>query len=191
MQKWIRNTHLFIGLISLPFLLMYSLSAAQMAHRKWFKPNPTITNATFSIPGAEAADGRALARTLIARGIVRGEVQRVQAKPNGFEVRLVRPGTVQDITYDRASGQAQVHTSTSDIVFMLNRLHHIAGTHHKDPMTNVWGVALGLVGALLMLLAASGIYLWFKMHGEFVVGIVLLTLSLGFGAGMIYALRVT
>ena len=36
MYKWIRNTHLLIGLFACLFLLMYGVSSVQMAHNKWF-----------------------------------------------------------------------------------------------------------------------------------------------------------
>jgi hypothetical protein len=186
-----RNTHLLIGLLSVPFLLMYGLSAAQMAHQKWFKPEPVIRKQTIAVSPADASDARSLARVLMALGHIRGEVRRAETTPNGYKVGVVRPGTVQDVDYDRAKGQATIKTSTSDFVFMLNRLHHVAGIRHDYGLLNAWGWALGLTGALLIVLAVTGIYLWFKMHGELIMGLILLTLSLGYSLALLYALRIT
>jgi hypothetical protein len=37
MYRLLRNTHLFLGLPAFFFVLMYGLSAVQMAHDTWFR----------------------------------------------------------------------------------------------------------------------------------------------------------
>lgn len=56
MRKWMRNIHLLMGLLSLPFLLMYGLSAVQMAHPKWFKPQPVLTKQTIAVSPEQVGD---------------------------------------------------------------------------------------------------------------------------------------
>ena len=191
MHKWARNIHLTIGVLTTPFLLMYAFSAVQMAHPKWFKLNRTTIKTTVAVTAAEAPDGRALARVLMTRAAVAGEVNRIDITKSGYRIRVTRPGAVYDIVYDSVASQANVTETKSDTVFVLNRLHHLAGINHQWGWLNAWGWALGLIGVLLFALAITGIYLWFKMHGEFAIGLVLLLISFGYSLALIYSLRVT
>ena len=189
MQKWMRNTHLLLGVFSLPFMLMYGVSSVQMGHRKWFDSKPKVTNTSVQVAASEAPDARSLARVLMARGAMEGEIMRADSGPKGYQVRVMRPGTIYNVTYNPAADAAAIETSTSNFLFMLNRLHHVAGIRHDYAPLNWWGWILGLAGAMLIVLAATGIYLWFKMHGELVIGSILLAASLGYSVTLIVMMR--
>lgn len=189
MQRWFRNTHLVLGLLSSSFLLMYGISSVQMAHRPWFSAKPDVTVANVAVRSAEASGARALARALMRRGLLAGEVTNTAVKPFGYQVRVVRPGTVQDVKYVRESGIAEITTNRSNFLFVLNRLHHLAGVRHDYVPVNFWGGVLGLVSAMLIALALTGIYLWFKMHGERLAGSVILAISLGYSLTLIVLMR--
>jgi hypothetical protein len=49
MYKAIRNVHLLLASFSLPFLLMYAISAVQMAHNTWFAMKPAVREQQFSL----------------------------------------------------------------------------------------------------------------------------------------------
>ena len=72
---------------------------------------------------------------------------------------------------------------------MLNRIHHLAGQGHDFGLINAWGVCVGLVSAALILLGATGIYLWFKIHSERVIGVVLLAINLGICVTLLVLIR--
>jgi hypothetical protein len=75
------------------------------------------------------------------------------------------------------------------MIGMLNRLHHVGGLWHEYALINVWAVFVGLVSAILILLSITGIYLWFKIHSERVIGAILLTLSLGYSLTLTIMIR--
>ena len=189
MQKWARNLHLAVGVLTAPFLLMYAFSALQMAHSKWFKLNRVTTKTTLAIATGDATDGRAVARALMKRGAVAGEIGQIAAVKTGYRIHVTRPGAVYDIVYDATTGQAIVSETKSGAVFLLNRLHHLAGIDHQYGWLNAWGWMLGLTAVLLSGLGVTGIYLWFKMHGELVIGLALLAVSLGYSLTLLYSLR--
>ena len=191
MRKWARNIHVAIGLLTTPFLLMYAVSAIQMAHAQWFDLTRTTTKITVPVMPTEAPDGRALARVLMTRAGVSGEVSRIETIKTTRQIRIERPGATYEVTYDSAAGKANIIETKSDIFFLLNRLHHLAGINHHYFWLNVWGWVLGVTALLLIGLGATGIYLWFKMHGELAIGLALLTLSFGFSMVLLYLLRVT
>jgi hypothetical protein len=185
MYKLVRNTHLVLGLSSLLFLLMYSISAVQMAHRIRLTPEVAEEDITVT-PGLAA---RPLADTLMRDRGYGGELGNPQMTPKGFRITLTRPGTLYAINYDRATGQAHVRKETRSFMGMLNRLHHQNGLHHADGVLNAWGWALLLVSVGLLLIGATGIYMWFQLHKERRIGSVLLGLNLVVSIGLLLALR--
>jgi len=168
---------------------MYCISSIQMAHPAWFNAEPTVLKSEAPIAPERATDARAVARELLEQSAVAGEITDAKVTPNGFHVRVVRPGAVHDVEYLRATNVAVIQTATAGFVFMLNRIHHIAGVDHEYVPLNIWGAFVLVVSISLMLLAGTGVYLWFKLHQERMIGAVLLTLCLGYSLTVIALIR--
>jgi hypothetical protein len=49
MYKIVRNIHLLLASFSLPFLIMYGVSAVQMSHSAWFQMKPAVHEQELSI----------------------------------------------------------------------------------------------------------------------------------------------
>src|SRR4051812_5114820 len=135
MYKFIRNTHLLIGLFCFLFLLMYGVSAVQMAHNRWFDNRPVVSESEYKLD-AGAADARAVARQLMDRHRLRGELAQVRKADGNLIFRIQRPGTVYEVSYAPASGAAKVKTNVANFIFMLNRIHHVGGLWHEFTLTN-------------------------------------------------------
>ena len=178
MYKTIRTVHLLLASLSLPFLLMYGVSAVQMAHGTWFNMKPVVRESHLAMsPGM--TDARAVAREVTAHAPdVRGELTNVRVAAAEVVFRLVLPGTVHEVQYNPASGDTRLKTSVAGVMGMLNRLHHAAGLWHEPLSMNLWGGAVAIVSAALLLLGASGIYMWFVRRSERLFGAVLLGLNL-------------
>jgi len=185
MHKVVRNTHLILGMGSVFFVLMYAVSAAQMAHR--IRVTPQIVEEDLALaPGLEP---RPLAEALMRDRGYRGELGNPAITPKGFRVNIGRPGRQYVVNYDRATGVAHVRRETRSFLGMLNRLHHQHGLRHEDGVLNAWGWALLLVSLALLAIGASGVYLWFKMHRERLIGSVLLGANLVVSLALLVALR--
>jgi hypothetical protein len=156
-----------------------------MAHNKWFSLKPQVTESHTQIPETVADDPRAIGRQLGLRGDL-SDVQKTEA---GYKFRVHRPGTVYEVDYRRSSREAKVRTETGGFMVMLNRIHHIAGNWHEYSLINVWGVFVGLVSGALLVLGATGIYLWFRIHSERVIGAVLLAINLGICVTLLVLIR--
>jgi hypothetical protein len=189
LHRWLRNTHLILGLLAFPMVMVYGVSAVQMAHHDWFSEKPTVTESEVDAGPFGPSDGRALAQSLMDRYAMHGEVQQVRTTDEGIRLRIVRPGTVYDVEYVRQTGKAKVETSVAGFMGMLNRLHHAARMNHSYEPVNIWGGLVAFVSATLILLGLSGVYLWFKIHDERVIGAILLALSLGFSLTLITIIR--
>ncbi len=188
MYKTIRTLHLIFGLSSLPFLLVYGLSAVQMAHPKWFHTKPAIHDV--NIPMAPGyTDGRSVARELMINGNLRGEIASVQETAPGFTIRIVLPGTVHEIQYDRKTGTAYVRTSVAGFMGRLNRLHHAAGLWHEYLPLKCWAMFVGLVSLATVGLGLTGIVMWWMRRQDRMIGIILLGANLAFSVTILFLLR--
>ena len=191
MYKIVRNIHLLLASFSLPFLLMYGVSAVQMSHSAWFQMKPAVHEHELSIT-AGLTDARAIAREIMDRErAVKGEVSNIQPSDTGVVLRIVVPGTVHEVRYERGSGVARVKTSVAGVMGMLNRLHHWAGFWHEPVSMKVWGVAVAIASTALVLLGASGLYMWFTRRSERRIGIALLGINLAFAITLLTLLRLS
>jgi len=185
MHRFIRNTHLILGMASVLFVLLYSVSAAQMAHRIRITPRVEEDDAMLT-PGLAA---RPLADAMMRERGYGGELGQTQMTPSGFRVQIARPGTLYIVNYNRTTGQAHIRRETRSFMGMLNRLHHQHGLHHADGVLNAWGWALLIVSLGMIFLGATGVYLWFKLHTERVIGSILLAANVVISLGLLAALR--
>jgi hypothetical protein len=186
MYRWLRGTHLSLGAFCCAFLLMYGVSALQMAH---FNLRPAVTETTIALRADGAADARAVARQLMERGAVRGVLRNVTATDDGFRFRVERMGVAHQVTWSRTRGEAHIRTQDAGVLGALNRIHHTAGLWHESPLLNAWGVFVAIVSAALVLLSATGIYLWFKLKRLRKSGALVLAAGLAYSLTLIILIR--
>jgi hypothetical protein len=191
MYKIVRNIHLLLASFSLPFLIMYGVSAVQMSHSTSFQMKPAVHDREVSIAAGQT-DARVVAREIMERDAsIKGEISNIQRNDAGVALRIVVPGTVHEVRYERASGVALVKTSVAGVMGMLNRLHHWAGFWHEPVSMKVWAFAVAVASAALVLLGASGIYMWFMRRSERRIGIALLAINLVFAITLLTLLRLS
>ncbi len=186
--KTLRTIHLLCGAFAVPALLMYGISAVQMAHSKWFSLKPTVTERDIAMV-AGYAEGRKLANDLMAREPIRGEIATVKQTPAGFDLRILVPATVHEIRYESATGRTHIRTSVSGTMGMLNRLHHAAGLRHSYVPLQIWGVFVAFVSLATLGLGATGIWMWWLRKQERTWGVVLLSANLVFAVAILAMLR--
>ena len=186
--RTLRSIHLLLGVGSAAFFLMYGVSAVQMAHNSWFRGKPVIREQRVTL-ASHVTDARRVAQALMDRDLVRGDLQQTAIVAGGLTLRVVRPGTVSDVSYDAANGVAIIKTSTAKFFGMLNRLHHAAGFYHEFRLLNVWGWAVALISGLLIALGITGLWMWWLRREERAVGLVLLAVNLCFSISVLALIR--
>jgi len=186
----LRTIHLLCGVFAVPALLLYGLSAVQMAHNKWFNVKPTVIEMEMPLqPGL--GDGRQMTQEVMANRGLHGEIASVRKTPAGFESRVTVPGTVHEIRYDAVSGQARLKSSVAGFIGMLNRLHHAAGLRHEYIPLQLWGVLGGLVSLSILGLGVTGIWMWWLRKQERKWGLLLLAANLLYAITLLAMMRAT
>jgi len=184
MYTTLRNIHLLCGCFAVPALLMYGVSAVQMAHTSWFVMKPAVTESLVTLsPGA--IDGRRVANQLM----LGSEITTIQTTPKGFDIRMAVPGTVHEIHYDRATGDTRIRTSVAGVMGMLNRLHHAAGLWHDYAPMKLWALLVFLVSIATVGLGVTGIWMWWVRRQERTWGLILLAANLLFSVAILLRVR--
>ncbi len=174
MYRKIRAVHRYCALATLPFLLVYFVSAVLMAHRTWWPSTPVKSTGRVQL-SKELADGRAVAQELMKRGDVDGELLFTAAGPLGIRCTVARPGVSAAVSYSPQTGVADVVTSQRGWSGALADLHKTAGFAYRYATLRVWAMAAAAVSAILLLLGLSGLYLWYRQTSERRAGLVLLS----------------
>ena len=183
--KFLRHVHLILGLLLFWVIMMYAISAVQMAHR--IRIVPVVTESeTMSTPDLDA---RPLAKELMARDGISGEMGSVTTDAQGYRFSLTRAGGATQITYYRSTGRTVLRASDTGFWGVMNRLHHFHGLHNQTGVRNVWGWVVLFASLGLLALGATGIFMWFKLYQERAIGLILLGANLVVSIALLMALR--
>jgi hypothetical protein len=189
MYRWLREIHMAAGLAFAPFALMYGVSAVRMSHMSWFSGTPTVSEVRAAVPPEEATDARVVARELIARGLLKGELTGIRATAEEYRFEVHRPGASSEVTYSRRSGEARIQHRDEGAMAALVRIHHLASVHYGYWVYNAWGVMLVLTAVALLIAAGTGVWMWTRIPRERAVGSALLLGTLGFTLALLAIIR--
>ncbi len=182
MFRLMRNVHLILGLVFVVYALLFALSSLFIIYRPWLPSTQQESKIVVRVTADQAATPRALALELMRNHDLKGDLRQIEQTDEGMKFVVVRPGTRNEVTYARASGEAEIKSQRQGFLETLAQLHTNHGFWHDFLPSNGWAL-LSLLGSIgLFLLGATGIYLWFCHHEERVIGGILL------GLGLIYSL---
>ncbi len=181
MFQLMRNIHLGLGLALFVMALMFALSSLFVVYRGWFPNEVTETDRTVQVATEVATTPRALALELIRNHGLKGDVLGIEQDAETIRFRVFRPGTEHRVEYSKATGVVNIQDREWQLGQTLLQLHVTHGFWHDSIPQNIWAALSLLASFGLLLLGASGIYLWFEHHNERVIGSILLTVGLSYG----------
>ncbi|MCC7342408.1 MAG: hypothetical protein IT170_15105 [Bryobacterales bacterium] len=175
MFRWMRNIHLALGVGFFFVALLFALSSTVLMYRSWFPKS--VDRASVSVRVAPGLDGRTAALALMRTQGVTGDLYDIRAEGSDLRFRIARPGTEAAVTYSPATGEAKLETRRYNFYEMLVQLHTNHGFWHETLSSNLWAILSLAISVGLLLLGASGIYLWFKHPRERLIGNILLAIG--------------
>jgi len=185
MYRLLRNVHLILGLLLFWVVMMYGVSAAQMAHR--VRIASVVTERDVTAPAA--IEARPLVAHLMEHEALNGEMSAVTPRGGGYRFQVTRAGGNTVVQYESATGKVHLRETQTGMLGVLNRLHHFHGLRNETGRRNAWGWLVFLASLGLLTLGGTGIYLWFKLHTERVAGAILLGANLAISGVLLFALR--
>jgi len=188
MYRWLRNIHLASGLFSAIFLVVFAATAAQMAYRL-LGPNSSETTTTIDVPAGFQVNPRAFAWWLMEQHDLRGDLTNVTTNGAVVGLTIVRTGASHRVEYDSHQNSARVTTTSRNTLGMLNRIHHARGIAHEYWAINAWGWMLLVSSIALLLLAATGVVMWFMRHEDRRLGALVASVGLVWGLTLLVLMR--
>lgn len=186
--RWLRELHLAVGAFAAPFVLLYSLSALQMAHPR-VAFSGSVKSQWKTTLAVDLANPATVHERLRASHDVRGELIESHSDAGTLHLSVVRPGRRYAIAVALQSGHVSVQEEKANVSGLLNRLHHASGLWRREPTANAWGVAVVLVSIALLVLVATGVSMWIGRPKERRVGLIVSGTSLVFALGLLAAIR--
>lgn len=180
MFQLMRNIHLGLGLVFVLMAMIFALSSLVIIYRPYLDTKPVESERQVRISQEAAASPRAAARELMAEHGLKGELRQIQEEGDTVSFRILRPGETAEVEYARSSGEGTVKMRRQGALETMVALHTNHGLWHDYLPSNAWGAIALLTSLGLLLLGATGIYLWFSFHKERVIGGVLLGSGLAF-----------
>jgi hypothetical protein len=184
-----------------PFVLLFAASVLFLNHVKvaadrWESvasfPNIQLPDGVDSARGVEAVDR---ARAIMSQVSVAGEVgfTRYTKATNRFSFPVSRPGLERLVDVDLASRIATVSRRSTGIMEAFAYLHKMPGPHNIAIRgnwigTRAWRWLADTTIYLLLFISISGIYLWWAIKAERLIGLTLLIAGAGTISGLIYAI---
>lgn len=175
MFRLMRNVHLALGVAFFFVALLFAASSIVLIYRPWFPGGPEKANVMLQLQ--RGADARQAALELMRGHGLKGDLRNVSGTPETMQFMIWRPGTHVHVVYHPKTGVARLETRRFNLYETLVQLHVNHGFWHDFLPANVWallslGVSIGMI-----LLGATGIYLWWRHPQERVIGSALLALG--------------
>jgi hypothetical protein len=187
--RLVRDLHLYLGLFSSPFVLVFAISVPFLVHT-WLPKIGSETSTTrvvsdLPLPGdIETLSGRALIDTLkptLESVGVPGEVGFVRhmVKEEKLVIPVTIPGRETTVTISITNRESTIVTREIGLANALVTLHKSPGQHGPGIRMNwlfmkAWRWMADATVYLILFISVSGIYLWYVLRAERRVGFILL-----------------
>ena len=199
-----RDTHLYAGLFISPCIVLFAVSVFVLVHppgpaRGSSADLPSRSVANLRVPpGVENLSGRVrvdAVRSLLDQAGVHGEIGPIRyiPKEHRLSIPVGVPGRETTFSLDLVTRTATISDRDTGLWDAMIVLHKLPGPHLADLRMNwlpmqFWRWLADATVYLVLLISASGIYLWTVLRSERRVGIALLLAGGVAFFGMVYAL---
>lgn len=170
----IRDLHLYVGLVSCPFVLLFAVSTLALNHRWFSAAAATTPAASVAIRLPDGAGTIEHAREILRQLDVTGEIDYVRhnAKAGRLSIPVSKPGLTTTVEVDLNAGRATVQPGAdTGISGALSYLHRKPGPHNVRfrgnwPFMRGWAASADAVVYGILFLTVSGLYLWWMLKAE-------------------------
>jgi len=176
MLSLIRDIHLALGLFCAPLVLAYAMDGVRINHPRFYPKDATKSEQTYPV---SASEPEAIVSELNERY---GLVGRYWPPDSEGKFSIISPTANRTVQYDPATHSVRVETERPRFFSLATNLHFAAGVHNKDTAMNAWGWLVVLVSAAFVALGVTGLWLWIPRLKERRLGLLFLTVSVGYCA---------
>ena len=183
----IRALHLYFGLFTSPFILVFAISVLVINHPGFFSGmNPEVKTEDIHrklevIPFGET--DLVTAKAIINELGLTGEIDFISRTDSLFSFPLNKPGLINRVTVNTSNGDVLISQSDEGFFRGTRFLHMMPGQHNAMMRGNsgfmkVWRLVTDSIVYLMLFLSASGIFLWYFLRPDRKLGLYALSFGL-------------
>ena len=168
----VRRTHLYLGLLVAPWMLMYGLSSAVYNHQPFLRARFPVAQPEWTLafeqpchvilPEDEAQLRAAGARLLKEHGL-EGVAFSVYRSGPIFNVYLPHFWHPRRLVYDTTRARLTLERRQFAWYEFLTHQHGRGGYQQPSVLDKVWACSVDLVCVALLVWVATGLYLWWQL----------------------------
>ncbi len=173
MKNWnllFRRTHLYLGMLLIPWLLVYALSTVLFNHGHYFRQFRVLDRQwlplwekdyALDVPTGNEGLRETAQRVLREQGWSGAfGVQRQGQRLNIIVQKFWQP---KRLTYDHERKKLRAEARRSSWVEVFVRLHERTGYGQPGVLNNVWAFMVDVYCVTSLVWIGTGIYLWWKL----------------------------
>jgi hypothetical protein len=178
-DRWMRAAHLYTGLLLVPWMVVYAVSAFCINHKTWFagpdKPGPTfevVREADFPLDAAFPQEPREQVRAMLAYLDLDG-AYRIAGDPQANPLIIYRSCATGQyrVTWHRQPSRLVVERyGPTSFYVLVNNFHFQHGYDQEAVAYCAWAVIVDVVTVSTVIWVISGIYLWARRPRKRLLG---------------------
>ena len=165
-----RRVHLYLGMLLIPWVLIYALSTFTFNHRDWFRGQFNQPDSWAQLWKKEyKADVprqqpklKEWARGVLDENGITGAFN-VRHNRQSVLVNLIQFRNPIRVTYRKNSGQLLGEQKRTTLAEMMTRMHVRHGYGLGGVLYNSWAFVVDLVCFAIIAWTVTGLYLWWKL----------------------------
>jgi hypothetical protein len=162
-----RRTHLYMGLLLMPWLLMYGVSSFLIIHQSWFgdkqRTKQTLFEKKYSFPINDKADLRATAQAILKDCHMEGAFW--VNKPNAETLHIDRFSFWDSASLNYSIKDQKLEAERQPMRWSqaIIRMHFRGGYNQPTFWDKFWGVLVDLACVAILVWVASGLIMWWRL----------------------------
>lgn len=168
-QYAVRRLHLYLGMFSLPWVLMYGITAIAFSHRDWFKGEMdpwTIEGeweCSVEVPAEGDVSRSTGAEILKIAGLDTTAFGVYRPNKDTVNINLSSFWTARGLVYKVDEQKLTLRNRSKLTGHILTGMHVRAGFHNGGSLNNLWGIIVDVVCAGFTLWIVTGILIWWRI----------------------------
>lgn len=167
-DRFNRRAHLYLGLILLPWVLMYGLSSLLISHQSWFRPATEqkwepLYERPYQRALPEGADVREVAYEILRENGLDGAFY--HQRPNRGELRITRHTFFDQIRLTYLVDAQKIRAERQQMPWhqVIIRMHFRGGYHQPSFLNKLWGVVVDITCVAIVAWVATGLIMWWRL----------------------------
>jgi len=166
----LRRVHLYLGMLLIPWVIMYALSTLTFNHRDWFRGQFNQADSWTQLWEEEfKADVprqqpklKEWARSVLDENGIKGGFN-VRQNPQSVLINLIQFRNPIRVTYQKNEGQLLAEQKRTTLAEMMVRMHVRHGYGRDGVLYDSWAFVVDLVCFAIIAWVATGLYMWWKI----------------------------